>query len=361
VKIALDILTPKQGMLFSKLSERLEQKGHQVLRTTRKYREVNQLLKLKGLDAKVLGEHGGKNVADKLKASAQRTLELASYLEKAKPDVAVSFSSPEMARTAYGLGIPHICVNDSPHAEAVARLTVPLSEKLLTPKMIPKKEWIKYGIAPARIIQYNALDPWAWLKDFKPDKRIVHQLGLDKSRPLLTFRTEESHAAYLLSKTRAELAIVPILKQVLKKAKDIQVVVVPRYDDQIKVFRSIFNDRVIVCESTVDGPSLLHYTSIFIGGGGTMTAESALLGVPTFSCYPDKPVIILKYLIRNGLVRLETDPSKLLGMIQLTLDNLDEEKKRQAEKAERLVKGFEDPIEAILKEIESPVWQTRSC
>jgi predicted glycosyltransferase len=353
VKIALDILTPKQCMLFSKLSERLEQKGHQVLRTTRKYREVNQLLKLKGLDAKVLGEHGGKNIADKLKASAQRILELASYLEEAKPDVAVSFSSPEMARTAFGLGIPHICVSDSPHAEAVARLTVPLTKKLLTPNMIPKKEWIKYGITSDRIIQYNALDPWAWLKDFRPDRRIVQQLELDTSKPILTFRTEESHAAYLLSETREELGIVSILKQVLEKARNTQIVIVPRYDDQIKVFRKFSSDKVIVCESTVDGPSLLYYTSIFIGGGGTMTAESALLGKPTFSCYPGKPVTILKYLIRRGLVKLETDSNQLIRKIQLTLNSLDKEKIRQAKKAERLVKGFEDPIETILKEIES--------
>jgi predicted glycosyltransferase len=353
VKIALDILTPKQCMFFSKLSERLEKKGHQVLRTTRKYREVNQLLELKGLDAKVIGEHGGKNIADKLKASAQRILEMASYLEEAKPDVAVSFSSPEMARTAYGLGIPHICVSDSPHAEAVARLTIPLTKKLLTPKMIPKKEWVKYGITPDRIIQYNALDPWAWLKDFKPDRRIVQQLGLDTSKPILTFRTEESHAAYLLSKTREESGIVSILKQIFRKARNLQIVIVPRYDDQVNVFRKLFNNKAIVCESTVDGPSLLYYTSIFIGGGGTMTAESALLGKPTFSCYPGKPVIILKYLIRKGLVKLETDSSQLLRKIRLTLNSLDKEKIRQAEKAEKLVKGFEDPIEVILREIES--------
>ena len=354
MKIALDILTPKQCMFFSKLSERLEQKGHQVLRTTRKYREVNQLLKLKGLDAKVLGEHGGKNIASKLKASAQRILELASYLEDAKPDIAVSFASPEMARTAYGLGIPHIGVNDSPHAEAVAKLTVPLTDKLLTPKMIPKKAWTKYGIAPDRIIQYNALDPWAWLKDFKPDEKIVEQLGLDTSKPILTFRTEESYAAYLLSKTSEEMVIAPILKKVLETAKNIQAVVVPRYDEQSKVFRKTFNDQIIVCEKTVDGPSLLSYTSIFIGGGGTMTAESVLLGVPTFSCHPGKPFPILKYLVGKKLVKLETDPSKLLGKIQLMLSRLDKEKTMQAEKAERLVKGFEDPIEVILKEIESP-------
>jgi len=109
LKIAIDILTPKQCMLFSKLSEKLENRGHQIFKTTRRYREVLQLLRLKGVDARVVGEHGGKKLIDKLKASAQRTLELASLFEEISPDVAISFSSPEMTRVSYGLKVPHIC------------------------------------------------------------------------------------------------------------------------------------------------------------------------------------------------------------------------------------------------------------
>ena len=352
MKIAIDILTPKQCMFFSKLSEKLESRGHKVLRTTRKYREVNQLLTLKGMDAKVVGEHGGGNLADKLKVSAQRIFELTTIMNEFKPDVAISFSSPEMARTAYGLGIPHACINDSPHAEAVARLTVPLSTKLLTPKIIPKKAWTKYGISPDKIVQYNALDPWVWLKDFKPDHRIIGQLRLDQSKPIVTFRTEETFASYLLGRSPAESTIIPLIKQILKKRSDIQVVAVPRYEEQKKTFLEVFGDTITICESVVDGSSLLSYSSLFVGGGGTMTTESALLGVPTFSCYPSEPFLMLKYLVKNKLVSLERNPVKLLKKILLTLNNLETVRKTQSERIQRLVKDFEDPIEVIVKEVE---------
>jgi len=352
MKIAIDILTPKQCMFFSKLSERLEGKGHKVLRTTRKYREVNQLLKLKGINAKVVGKHGGGNLVSKLKASAQRILELSSVIDDFKPDVAVSFSSPEMARVAYGLGVPHVCVNDSPHAEAVARLTIPLSTKLLTPKMIPKKAWTRYGISTDRIIQYNALDPWVWLKDLKPDPRILKQLMLDNSKPIITFRTEESFASYLLDKSPAETTIVPLMKQVLEKRGDIQVVAVPRYEEQKKTLLEVFKDKITICESVVDGPSLLYHSSLFVGGGGTMTTESALLGVPTFSCYPSRPFVILKYLVKNRMVSLERNHVKMLKKIWLTLDNLENAQKTQDERVQRLVRDFEDPIEVIVTEVE---------
>jgi hypothetical protein len=340
-------------MLFAELSERLKHRGHRVFNVTRRYREVTRLLELKGLEARVIGEHGGKELTRKLKASAARILELASYFEEVDPDVAVSFSSPEMARVSYGLGVPHICINDSPHAEAVARLTIPLSAKLLTPKVIPKEAWTRYGITEEKIRQYNALDPWAWLRDFKPDIQVIRDLDLSTSRLIITVRPEEEYAAYLLGRTERETGIIPVIEYLLEKRDDAQIVAIPRYEEQIEVLRDRFGDRIVICSSPIDGPSLLYYTSIFIGGGGTMTAEAALLGVPTFSCYPGEPYAVLRHLVSVGLVKLERDPEALTEKVLLTLRNIEHERKKQEERASRLVETFEDPIEVITAEVEA--------
>ena len=348
----VDILTPKQCMLFSRLSKRLESEGHQVLKVTREYREVVRLLALKGIDAKVVGKHGGGTLAGKLRASAGRILKLASLVKEWNPDVAVSFSSPETARIAFGLGTPHVCLNDSPHAEAVARLTIPLSKKLLTPKVIPKRAWFSFGISADKIIQYNALDAWAWLRDFEPDEDVLKQLGLDRSKPIVTFRTEETFAAYLLGKTPKKPLVIPMIEKLLKASRDFQTVVIPRYEKQAVAFQEILGKRAIVCESIIDGPSLLFFSSIFVGAGGTMTAEAALLGVPTFSCYPDEPFLIEKYLINKGLIIRETDPEKAAKKIMRTLNSLESVRAAQEEKARRLTQTFEDPIEVIASTVE---------
>ena len=68
-------------MFFSKLFDELEKRGHQVFKTTREYREVIQLLKLKGIKAAVVGEHGGRELIKKLTTSAQRIVELASLFQ----------------------------------------------------------------------------------------------------------------------------------------------------------------------------------------------------------------------------------------------------------------------------------------
>jgi len=351
LKVFIDILTPKQCMLFSKLSQKLEKEGHVVLKTTREYREVVQLIRLKEIDAKIVGRHGGETVMGKLTASMERILKLASLIQEWKPDVAVSFSSPEAARVAFGLGIPHVCISDSPHAEAVMRLTVPFSERLLAPRMIPKRVWVKFGISADRIVQYNALDAWAWLKDFKPDEKILDQLALDKSKPILTFRAEETFAAYLLGKASEKPSIVPIIEKLLETRQDFQIVVVPRYEKQMAMLQKILGEKAIVCKSVIDGPSLLSFTSIFVGAGGTMTIESALLGVPTFSCYPAEPYLIEKYLINKGLVVRETNPKKAAEKVLKVFGNLEIARERQRKKAERLTRSFEDPVDVIASTI----------
>jgi predicted glycosyltransferase len=352
MKVFIDILTPKQGMLFSKLSKRLRENGHSIFEITREYREATQLLSLKGIKALVVGKHGGENLSSKLTASAERTLKLTSIMTELRPDVAVSFSSPETSRVTFGLGIPHVCINDSPHAEAVARLTVPLATWLLTPKAIPKNAWTKFGIASKKIIQYNALDSWAWLKDLKPDEKILAQLNLEKSKSIVAFRPEESFASYLLGKTSKTPSLLPLIEGLLKSGVDFQAVVFPRYETQ-HFLKEKLGEHVRVCESVVDAPSLLYYSSVFIGAGGTMTSEAALLGVPTFSCYPSKPYIVEKYLIKKGLIDREPSLERVKVKVLKTLRNIESSRKMQAEKARRLTSSFEDPVDVIAKTIEN--------
>jgi predicted glycosyltransferase len=352
MKMFIDILTPKQCMLFSKLSERLRNDGHQVFEVTREYREVNQLCNMMGTDARVVGRHGGETLLGKLKASTERTLQLASLVAELKPDVAVSFSSPETSRVAYGLKTPHVCLNDSPHAEAVARLTVPLATLLLTPKIIPKTAWTKFGISQDKIIQYRALDAWAWLKDFKPDKKVLSKLGLEPSRPIVAFRTEESFASYLLEKASKTPRLLPLIESLLKSNVDFQAIVMPRYETQVTLLKERLGKRAVVCESIIDARSLLSYTSVFVGAGGTMTTEAALLGVPTFSCYPDKSFLVEKYLIKKGLIVRETSLEKLKVNVLNALQKAEAVRKTQKMKAQRLTSNFEDPIDVTVKAIE---------
>jgi len=353
VKIILDILTPKQLMFFPKIADRLEERGHSVHMVSRRYREVSLLVEKTGLQVEAIGEHGGKDLGDKLVASADRIRGLVSVFRDIAPDVAVSFSSPELARASYGLGVPHISVNDSPHSVAVAKLTLPLSEKLLSPRMIPKTAWASYGIPEDRIIQYNALDPWVWLKDFEPDPAVLDEMDVDEDSPIVTIRVPEAYAAYLLDRSTRFASIIEFMKSLKSVRGDLQIVVVPRYHEQVETLLESAGDGIKICEEVVDGPSLIHYSDVFIGAGGTMSAEAALLGIPTYSSYPGEPYVIERYLQEKGLLIRETDYDIIAKAVLEILVDPSEARQIQSVKALELVSGFEDPVEVIVREIES--------
>src|SRR5712692_3832304 len=115
----------------------LEKMGLQVLATSRHYREVEPLAKMRGLELEYVGERGGKDRLTQLKASLERQRMLLPIVEKFAPDLSVSVASVECARISFGLGIKHVAVNDSPHSTVAGKLALPLSYHLLTPWVIP--------------------------------------------------------------------------------------------------------------------------------------------------------------------------------------------------------------------------------
>jgi len=127
-------------------------KSHTVLCTSRDYNQVTQLAKIRNLKLIIVGKHGGFKRHSKLNASLHRTKLLSIRIKEFSPDITISLCSPEAARVSYGLNIDHICFSDSPHANAVMRLVIPLVQKLLIPWIIPNKDFVKFGINIKNII-----------------------------------------------------------------------------------------------------------------------------------------------------------------------------------------------------------------
>jgi len=81
-----------------------------------------------------------------------------------------------------------------------------------------------------------------------------------------------------------------------------------------------------------------------------MTAEAAMLGIPSISCFPDKPTIIEEYLISSGLVVRETDAVRIARGAMMMLED-ETYRRRIRDKAKGFVERMEDPIEVILREL----------
>ena len=314
-------------------------KNHTVLCTSRDYQQVTQLAKIRGLKLKIIGKHGGTKRHDKLNASLHRSKSLSLRIKQFSPDITVSFCSPEAARVSYGLGISHICFSDSPHATAVMRLVVPLVQKLLIPWIIPKKEFTKFGINSNDIIHYKAIDASVIAKRrvSKNSKRLDKESG----RRVILVRVEEEYASYSTKKRPA----IPIIKEIIKKFPNEEIVVMGRYTSQVRQLARTFGKKIRVLSKVVDSKILLENTDVFVGSGGTMTAESALLGIPTIS-YNAVPNIIESYLVKKKLVVRETNPKRVAASIRNILESSKLETKKRSKK---IWGSMEDPYPILVK------------
>ena len=318
-------------------------KTHKVLCTSRQYREVTRLAKMRKIRLILVGKHGGAEKDSKLKVSLEREVMLSKLIKKYSPNLTISFCSPDAARISYGLGIKHIAFCDSPHAEAVMRLSIPLIDRLLIPWIIPKREFTKYGITQNKIISYKAIDASIIVKN--KTRTFKKVLKLDKKKTLL-IRPYESEAAYAPKK---EQKMISIIQKISNEFTDHNVLLLARYSSQIKKLKNKLGKKIIVLDHVVDNNEIFSLTDVFIGSGGTMTAEAALRGIPTIS-YNAIPNIVENYLVKKGLVKREVNPDKIVLLIRKLLNtNRDLIKK----KAKSELKTMEDPYFKLVKTIES--------
>ena len=332
MKIWFDILTPKQILFFEPMIRRLR-KNNLVMCTTRNYREVNELSKLKNLKLVVVGKHGGNTKYGKLDASLKRSVSLSSLVEKFKPDVLVSFCSPEASRVGFGLGIRHYAFCDSPHAEAVMKLSIPFVDKLLIPWIISKNEFTRYGIKQRNIITYKAIDASVIVRNAIRIKRQKNK------RKTILIRVEEEYAAYAQKNNHST----EIIQKILENFPQHNILVLPRYKSQIEIIRKTVKGRIKILNKAVIGSEVLQKVDVFIGSGGTMTAEAALLGIPTIS-YNAVPNLIQNFLVRKKLVNLESNPDKIISLISkfLVRDNNSLQKN-----AQKTLISMEDPYKKL--------------
>lgn len=348
-------------MFFKNFIDILKKDNHEILCTGRDYREAKELAKIKKIDIKTIGKHGGDNKYEKLKASTERAFLLSSIINSFNPELTVSFSSPEAARISYGLGIKHYVFNDSPHATAVARLTIPLVDRLFCPWIIPIKEWTKFGLVKSKITTYKALDPIVWIKrelENNNDLEILKlkkKLKIEEGKKIVLIRPEEVKASYIADKNVKKS--IELIDGVVNNFSDkYNILILARYKDQIDFYKNRFEKKsgTRIIETVTDGILLLKLADLFIGAGGTMSAEAALIGKPVISITPIN-FHVENYLIKIKLVKKIRNSNILNKSIKKILSNDDNDDNKQIENKNQIAfknqSSYQDKINRISQRI----------
>jgi predicted glycosyltransferase len=292
-------------LVFRPLIRLLRERGAEVEVTAREYAQTLQLLELHGLDADVIGKHGGRSRLGKLRSMQHRLRALRRWASGRRFDVALAHGSHELTMTARRLGIPSSTTFDYEFAWLQHQLGCRAATKVVVPDAIPAERLERYGARPPKLVQYAGLKEEYYLADFEADRSVL--TGLDPRRVLVVLRPPPDVSLY----HRHSNPLFPQTVDFLGRHEDVQAVVLPRTEEQRAFVRGLELPSLVIPERAVDAQSLIALSDLVVSAGGTMNREAAALGVPVWTTYGGRLGGVDEELIRQGRLKPLTDPRAL--------------------------------------------------
>jgi predicted glycosyltransferase len=159
---------------------------------------------------------------------------------------------------------------------------------------------------------YDGLKENVYLGDFEPDPDTPAAVGFsrDDGRALVVTRTPPSRALY----HRRENDLYLDLLRKLGDQEGVLCVVLPRYPEQVDELRALGLPGLHVAADALDARSLMHAADLVVGGGGTMTREAALMGIPTLSVFSARRPAVDRWLEDQGLLEVLTSVDRVANV-----------------------------------------------
>jgi predicted glycosyltransferase len=307
VRVWIDITAPAHVLVFRPLLPLLRERGAEVELTSRDYAQTVQLLELHGIDAEILGRHGGRSRLGKARSLTSRLRELRRWARGRRFDVALAHGSHELTLTARRLGIPSSTTFDYEFAWLQHQLGCRAATRVLVPEAIPPERLERYGAKPPKLRQYPGLKEEYYLADFEPDPNALEPFAIDPTRTLVVVRTPPDVSLY----HRRSNPLFPQVLDHLGHDESVQAIVLPRTPEQRDFVRGLGLPSVQVPDRAVDGQSLIAFSDLVVSAGGTMNREAVALGVPVYTTYGGRLGGVDEMLIREARLIPLSDPRAL--------------------------------------------------
>ena len=306
--IWFDAASPPQVLWFSGLAHHLRDHGFRLLITGRSHADTASVAErfLPPLDGVIEGHDPG-GLLPKLGAISKRALRLRNFVRRREPrrTLAISHNSYAQILAARSLRIPVLTSMDY-EGQPANHLAFRFAQRVLLPEAYPAAVAARQGARANRILRYPGVKEAVYLADM---------LSLDdqdwprNDRPLAVVRPEADFATYQPSAN-------PLFPLVIEHllAGGAEVILLPRGEEQRKSLTERWAGRAEVSREALDGPALLRRADLFVGAGGTMTREAAVLGTPAYSIFWGSPPAVDRYLEELGLLRIlrhEADIEKI--------------------------------------------------
>jgi predicted glycosyltransferase len=267
-----------------------------VLVTARAHAQTVELARRRWPDILVIGDQSPRRPGAKALKIAHRAEELWRLARRTRPDVAFSHGSYAQLLAARAAGVPAVTMMDYEHQPA-NHLSFRLATRVIVPEVFPDSSLRRCGAHPRKVVRYPGFKEELYLEGTEPDPSVIDEMKLERSKVIAVMRPPPDGALYHRKKN---LRFDELLDLALAR-RDVRPVVLPRDVQQRDRYARL--SGVAIPARPIDGISLLASADVSIGAGGTMSRESALLGVPTYTVFSGPLGAVDAALIRSGLLR----------------------------------------------------------
>ncbi|HEV2706302.1 MAG TPA: DUF354 domain-containing protein [Pyrinomonadaceae bacterium] len=324
MRIWVDLNNSPHVPFFRALVTEFERRGHVVELTARRFAQTVELAEAAGFRPAVIGEHGGRKLANKARRLVERVRGLKRWTRAREPfDLAVSHNAHEHLVAARLLGVRSVTLMDYEHNPA-NHLSFRLASRVIVPEAFPGAALRRFGVHPKKVRRYHGIKEDVYLADFVADREFAARLGarfnVDTARDVLVVARPPARDALY---HRFENELFDELLVRLAAREGVKIILLARTQEQRASYAARFRSERIICPAeALDGANLIAAADLVVSAGGTMNREAAALGVPAATVYAGRWAAVDEYLVREGrLQRLATRED---------LDTLRVEKKRGA-------------------------------
>jgi uncharacterized protein len=306
VRIWVDLTNAPHALVLAPLVRVLEHAGHTVLVTARDYGQTVDMATRHGLDAVVIGRHGGATRAGKAAAAYRRVRTLEAYARSQRFDWALAHGSTDQPIVARRLGVGQTTMFDYEYAVLQHHLNCRLARRVLVPDAIPPRRLARYGAVGTRLVRYPGLKEEYALAGFQPDATIAASYVTAGER-LCVLRPPPELALY----HRFANPLFEAVLDRLSATPGVVTVVLPRTTQQGQRLAGERRDRIVVAREVVDAQSLIAAADVVVSAGGTMNREAVVLGTPVYTTFAGRLGGVDERLVAEGRLRVLRDASEI--------------------------------------------------
>jgi len=306
-------------LFFNPIIKELEKLGINVIVTARDFAQVLVLVALFKIEVTIIGKHYGKNLLLKLIGTTFRSLQLAKFILKKKPDFALSHGSRSQFLAAKFLGIKTGLALDYEYIKLFPFL---VTDIIYFPKMISEDQ---VKMKHKEIFQYNGIKEDIYVPSFKPSNNpeIRNYFNSISQNIIILIRPPATLAHYYTQKSKD---LFEYLLQHLSTLTNIKVIFAPRTKDQENEIKQVWRNQFVsgrfsFLSFVMNGLDLIWNSDLVISGGGTMIREAAALNVPAYSTFGSQIGAVDHYLEFKGRLIMLRDQTDLKEKLKIKKRN----------------------------------------